>query len=48
MKKSKEFNVGTEAMRIMEEQNITFKQAFDVALAEKRLLKKKEEKLNNE
>lgn len=38
----KEFNVGLEAMRIMEEQNITFKQAWPVALFEKRLEEKKE------
>ena len=44
MAKEKEFNVGVEALRISEEQNVTFKQAWDVALAEKKLLARKKEK----
>lgn len=46
MSKKKEINVGVEALRISEEQNITFKQAWDIALAEKKLKSKIEEKLS--
>lgn len=45
--KSKDWNVGNEAMRIMVEQNITFRQAFDISLREKKALKNHEEKNKN-
>ena len=46
-KKSKDWNVGVEAMRIMVEQNVTFRQAFDISTREKTALKKMEEKRKN-
>lgn len=46
-KKSKDWNVGVEAMRIMVEQNVTFRQAFDISTREKTALKKQEEKRRN-
>lgn len=42
----KEINVGAEALRISEEQNITFREAWPIALAAKKLQSKKEEKLS--
>lgn len=43
-RKAKHYNVGVEALKISSEQNITFREAWDIALAEKRLLVEEESK----
>lgn len=43
-KKSKDYNIGTEALRIQQEQNISFRQAFGIATRQKEAMKKHEEK----
>ena len=42
--KAKDYNVGTEALRIQEEQNISFREAFAIATRHKTAMKTLEAK----